>query len=698
MIPIDVRGLLKEGDRFLNKRDPEKALEYYEEAINIDKQCAEAWYKKGNVLSKLKEYEKALEVYEKAVDMRPTYAEAWYKKGNILSNLKRYEGALEAFEKVITIKKGNVEYAEAWYKKGNILSNLKRYEEALEVYTEIIEIFEGLKYSERTDKIKLKYAEICHEKGNTIGNLKDKHKKNEDALKSYEKAVELCNEIIGTEKTSDEVSNKEIIARFRCNNEKLVKMYRELVELEKGNAAWCRRGDILFDLGRYEDAVKAYEKATEKHEKDIKACNCRGSALYHLGRYEEALEACEKATRIYEGLKTDEKTDKTREQCVDAWHTKGGALDELGRYEEALEAYKKALELNPEDSRFWNNKGVALYNLERYKEALEAYKKALVLDPKNAVIWNGKGAALYRLKRYKEALTAYEKAIELNRKYATPYANLGELFLVHGGLEKAFDNVEKAYSLNKTHFLALLIKGRVEIEKKEYDSAVKFFEKAAHSKLGNPLPLLWTAYARYLKAESHFKPKSKEHKEIMFAIIRDLEKAYDLSKEYQKELKAFILYVLGYFYYKNGDIFAAKERLEDCIGLESKMEKLKRIFGSKSFVRPRTRDLLNYIWDYEIKPSWWRWWLFSPTWHWPKRILFFLFLLPIPFLLLFHPVIPTFSESIVTDWRISGVIVALLILILLSPNIEKIKVKDIEMEMRSPPVFETFLPPLIYTE
>ena len=657
MISMDVRGLLKEGDRFLNKRDPEKALEYYEEAINIDNQCAEAWYKKGNVLSKIKEYEKALEVYEKAVDMRPTYAEAWYKKGNILSNLKRYE-------------------------------------EALEVYTEIIGIFERLEYSEKTDEIKLKYAEICHEKGNTIGNLKDKHKKNEDALKSYEKAVELCNEIIGTEKTSGEASNKEIIARFRCDNEKLVKMYRELVELEKGNAAWCRRGDILFGLGRYEDAVKAYEKATEKHEKDIKACNGRGSALYHLGRYEEALEACEKATGIYEGLKTDERTDGTRQQCADAWHTKGGALDELGRYEEALEAYEKALELNPEDSHFWNNKGVALYNLERDEEALEAYKKALELDPKNAVIWNGKGAALYRLKRYKEALTTYEKAIELNRKYATPYANLGELFLIHGSLEKAFDNVEKAYSLNKTHFLALLIKGRVEIEKKEYDCAVKFFEKAAHSKLGNPLPLLWTAYARYLKAESHFKPKSKEHKEIMFAIIRDLEKAYDLSKEYQKELKAFVLYVLGYFYYKNGDIFTAKERLEDCIGLESKVEKLKRVFGSESFVRPRTRDLLNYIWDYEIKPSWWRWWLFSPTWHWPKRVLFFLFLLPIPFLLLFHPVIPTFSESIVTDWRISGVIVVLLILILLSPNIEKIKVKDIEMEMRSPPVFETFLPPL----
>jgi len=95
--------------------------------------------------------------------------------------------------------------------------------------------------------------------------------------------------------------------------------------------------------------------------------NEKGIALAELGKYEEALEACNKATEI-------------DPQYAEAWNIKGIALCNLGRHEEALDAYNRAIELDKYDALSWYNKGVALDKLGRYEEALEAFNKAKRLD------------------------------------------------------------------------------------------------------------------------------------------------------------------------------------------------------------------------------------------------------------------------------------------------------------------------------
>ena len=72
-------------------------------------------------------------------------------------------------------------------------------------------------------------------------------------------------------------------------------------------------------------------------------------ALYNLGRYEEAIKCYDKALEI------DEK-------YVNAWNNKGNALCNLGKYDEAIECYDKALEIDDKFVDAWNNKGVALGN------------------------------------------------------------------------------------------------------------------------------------------------------------------------------------------------------------------------------------------------------------------------------------------------------------------------------------------------
>lgn len=103
-------------------------------------------------------------------------------------------------------------------------------------------------------------------------------------------------------------------------------------EMKKDPAlAWHKKGVALAKLGRYEEAIKEYEKVIELGPSAYGWLG-KGDVLARLGRYEEALRAIDKAIE----LKPD---------FALAWHDKGNALAELGRYEESFNAFEKAEEL-----------------------------------------------------------------------------------------------------------------------------------------------------------------------------------------------------------------------------------------------------------------------------------------------------------------------------------------------------------------
>lgn len=175
---------------------------------------------------------------------------------------------------------------------------------------------------------------------------------------------------------------------------------------------------------------------------------------------------------------------------------------------------------------------------------------------------------------------------------------------------------------------------------------------------------------------------NKKYQENIISIIRKLERAEKLcGKEGEEDKRAYILYYLGYFYFKSKDFFTAKEKLEECIKL-------------KSSLKSPASELLGYIWNYQIRPPFWRWWWSSPLNRYIKRIIFLVLVLTIFLLFLLHPFTPTlwcsFSDqvwctSLQINWTLYVFFIVLLISILILPSIERIKVKDIELELQSPP-------------
>jgi tetratricopeptide (TPR) repeat protein len=136
------------------------------------------------------------------------------------------------------------------------------------------------------------------------------------------------------------------------------------IEIEPKNATfWSKKGYVLDDLGKYEEAVQAYD------------------AAIRLDPYDAS-----------------------------TWINKGITLKKIGKYDEAIKAYDKALGLDPKLAMAWNYKGNVFYALDKYEEAIRAYDQALEIDPQYADAWYNKGLALRLLDRASESEAALAQA------------------------------------------------------------------------------------------------------------------------------------------------------------------------------------------------------------------------------------------------------------------------------------------------
>ncbi|NMC10258.1 MAG: tetratricopeptide repeat protein, partial [Methanothrix sp.] len=83
------------GNEFLEDRSYEKAIDNYDNAIEIDRRFSEAWVAKGIALVGLEKYNESIDCFDEAIKINPEYAEAWHNKGLALAiGLGRYEEAI----------------------------------------------------------------------------------------------------------------------------------------------------------------------------------------------------------------------------------------------------------------------------------------------------------------------------------------------------------------------------------------------------------------------------------------------------------------------------------------------------------------------------------------------------------------------------------------------------------------------------
>ncbi|WP_346347439.1 tetratricopeptide repeat-containing glycosyltransferase family protein [Bradyrhizobium sp. dw_411] len=198
--------------------------------------------------------------------------------------------------------------------------------------------------------------------------------------------------------------------------------------------------DTLYLMGLLSFQAKQYDLAVEwiaraiRQNPQPKFLLTLGAALWQSGRREEALKAYEKAAQI-------------NPENADLWKNLGDALVEAGRPADALLSFQQALKLDPHRWDVMQNSAIILHRLGRLEEALSCFNLCDALQPNHVPTLSIRAMCLYGLKRFAEALTDTRRAQALDPTNAEPCNNIGILLRSHGRDEEALEWFDRALVL-----------------------------------------------------------------------------------------------------------------------------------------------------------------------------------------------------------------------------------------------------------
>jgi tetratricopeptide (TPR) repeat protein len=108
---------------------------------------------------------------------------------------------------------------------------------------------------------------------------------------------------------------------------------------------WFMKGYDLYNLGRINESLEAYNRSLELNPEDYEAWNNRGIDEGLLGRYDAALLSFQNAVGL-------------NESYAEAWYNMGAIYDLKGLPYTAVQAYKKATQINPDYQKAWERRNV----------------------------------------------------------------------------------------------------------------------------------------------------------------------------------------------------------------------------------------------------------------------------------------------------------------------------------------------------
>ncbi|MDO4328031.1 MAG: tetratricopeptide repeat protein [Lachnospiraceae bacterium] len=394
---------------------------------------------RGDVYLEMKRYEEALAEYDAA---EPDYGKRpgiHYSKGLCLEELNRKDEAAGQYRKVLELQEGG--YRDAFEKLSDYhkdryvdFGGQEDLEKALYYINQQLAVKEncyylvcrGLIYDEAMDQEHAiqdykKALEYSPEKWVVWNNMACSYK----YLKQYDKAIECCEkalELLGDRKERLPYRNLADCYKALGQKEKAIECYQKGLEAAPEHAYfWEEIGDLYYDLGRFKEALAAYEhtKSRTNHYKDI------GDVWLKQGDLEKCICCYEEGIRL-----ADDSQKAARLSGLGDLY-----LEELRDFEKAAECYQEAASIEEDRYERFDYKRFlarAYYMMGRFQEAKEQAQSAL-----DDFHESGRNEADYL------AFTAYAPA----RK-----ATFGWLYLCLGDMEKArqffteMDQIQKCKS------------------------------------------------------------------------------------------------------------------------------------------------------------------------------------------------------------------------------------------------------------
>ncbi len=262
------------------------------------------------------------------------------------------------------------------------------------------------------------------------------------------------------------------------------------------NPADLDEAALLFNHGRFEEALTRLQRPAARERDPLKTDLLLGLTLQRLGRMSEAVAPLTRAFALApndlevaidlglvyqatgqfsEATKVFNAAAQTHPTRPEPWLGLGSVVAARGRWQEALSFYQKAVDLGPQDASAWVALSDAQVSLGQLRPAVASREKALALDPNDRELRFKQAVGWYGLGEFAKAASHLAKA-ELGDKPEV-YFLTGSLDFRRGDLAGAERNFSAALQAKADYPEAHLNLGITFYNQHRYAEAIEEFGK-----------------------------------------------------------------------------------------------------------------------------------------------------------------------------------------------------------------------------
>ncbi len=506
---------LRLADIYCRQGRNRDAIKAFQRALYVDPKNSQVWNELGLMYLKIESYEDAVAAFSKASELDRGFAWAYSNLALAYAKLGNHQQAITLSHKSLEIFKDDADKAVAWNQLANFHRTVSDYENAIHAYrmadklsghivTNVSESASAeleaasvppTRTMSRADSQPqaISVPAVVQKEMETASQTRDTSAPiwlftntiNQNAhVTDHDPKDALWTEHIIPEELpmpvrsslyshpiTESVLNPQIEQK---TNQPDFPMDGEEMTESTNPTVWNEKGNIHFQNGAYEDAIRAYNKAIELDSSFGWPYSNLALTYLTLGKFAEAILLYQRSTTLLE----------TDMEKAAVWNSLGNMYRHLNDYENALNAYQKADDLDPENAgrrgsmdlsysepnsqnaQVWIELGNLFFKAGSYNEAVGSYEKAVRIDPTSGWAHSNLAMGFVLQSKYNEAVPLYLKSIELftdDRDKATAWNRLGNVYRKMNDYEnakKAYQNAvllsnEKTSLLTRTRFTLL---------------------------------------------------------------------------------------------------------------------------------------------------------------------------------------------------------------------------------------------------
>jgi len=422
----------------------------------------------------------ALDLFEKSLEISNTMADSSEKNDKLseITNLinKTCKTRIKHIKEKSIHKIGQGDYEKAINDLYAAISVAKR----MSIAEENNEDLEDLKNT--VNKVYLAQIEEVVKNGV----FKLNNKEYDEAIKIFNKALEMTNKMYLTSEMEEEINRikglvyqaelKDLVDKGDLSEE--LQKYEK--ELKKLNKKMDYAKTIDDPTRRFKEMEEIKISIDEVFHSKIKLLVEQGVQLADSRNFEDSFKNFEAAITINESIKSPEFKNRIAIKYEYRLKLIDKAQIEIDKqnYDIAIKNCNKAIELDSTFIEAYYYIGIANNEKHDYSTAISYFKKSIDLSPNYAKSWNHMGFSHEKLGQLDKAIDSYKKAVGFEPKYALAHYNLGNAYKQEKQLDNAIESYKKATEIDPNHELAWLFMGYAYLDKNDYYSAIQNLDKA----------------------------------------------------------------------------------------------------------------------------------------------------------------------------------------------------------------------------